>query len=302
MKLITQPEHGIEPILRAVKGATRSIDISIFRCDIKDLERELAAAVARGVAVRALVANTNSGGNKSLRALELRLLGAGVTVARTDDQLVRYHGKLVLIDRVTLFVLGFNFTSADVKSRSFGVRTKKPQILRDVLGLLDADASRSDFQPSAPDLVISPNNARARLTRYLNKTLDTLDIYDAGVTDDRMIELMKRLAARGVTIRIIGKLEKKWHGEDFDVRPFPGKRLHVRAIIRDGRRVFVGSQSLRKLELDERREVGLIVRDREIVKGIRRVFEADWALTELKVEKEADKKAEKKAEKKSEKK
>jgi hypothetical protein len=48
---------------------------------------------------------------------------------------------------------------------------------------------------------------------------------------------------------------------NFDARTFPGKRLHVRAIVRDGRRAFVGSQSLRKVELDERREVGIIIRD-----------------------------------------
>jgi hypothetical protein len=49
--------------------------------------------------------------------------------------------------------------------------------------------------------------------------------------------------------------------------------------VRDGQRAFVGSQSLRKLELDERREVGLIVRARPIVKEIQRVFEEDWAKT-----------------------
>lgn len=279
MKLITQPADGIEPLLRAVKAAKKSIDISIFRCDIKALERELTAAVARGVPVRALIAHTNKGGDKQLRALELRLLAGGVTVARTNDELVRYHSKLLLIDREALFVLGFNFTSADMKSRSFGVRTKKPKILRDVVGLLEADALRQDFCPAAPDLVVSPSNSRARLTRFLSKTKQSLDIYDPGVTDDAIIRQMKELASKNVTIRIIGKLEKKWQGEDFDARPFPGKRLHVRAIIRDGERAFVGSQSLRKLELDERREVGLIVRDRVIVKAIKSVFEADWKLT-----------------------
>lgn len=279
MRLITQPKDGIEPVLRAIKSATKYVDIAIFRCDIKALELELAAAVTRGVAVRALIAHTNRGGDKSLRALELRLLDGGITVARTDDDLVRYHGKLLLIDRATLFVLGFNFTSADLKSRSFGVRTKKPRILRDVVGLLEADAKRGDFTPSAPDLVVSPNNARVRLKQFLRKTKKSLDIYDPGVTDDEMIGLMKELAAKGVTIRILGKLEKKWQGDDFDARPFPGKRLHVRAIIRDGQRVFVGSQSLRKLALDERREVGLIVRDPVIVKGIRHVFEKDWKET-----------------------
>jgi cardiolipin synthase A/B len=278
MKLIIQPDDGIQPVLRAIKGARESIDIAIFRCEIRALEKELAAAVTRGVAVRALVAHTNRGGDVALRALELRLLAAGVTVTRTDNDLVRYHGKLLVIDRAFLYVLGFNFTSSDLKSRSFGVRTKNPRILRDVLGLFDADRTRSEFRATAPDLVVSPQNARRQLTRFLRKTRASLEVYDPGVTDDGMIRLMKELAIKGVKIRILGKLEKKWQGEHFDVRPFPG-RLHVRAIVRDGRRAFVGSQSLRKLELDERREVGLIVRAAPIVKEIQRVFEEDWAKT-----------------------
>ena len=275
MNLITQPGDGIQPILAAIKSARSAVDIAIFRCDLKALEKELAAAVVRGVTVRALVAHTNRGGAKGLRTLELRLLKAGVTVARTDDDLVRYHGKVLLIDRKTLYVLGFNFTSADVKSRSFGVATKSPPVIRDVLGLLDADGSRTTFRPSAPDLVVSPENARARLTQFLRKATTSLDIYDSAVTDDGMIRLMKERVAKGVKVRILGKLEKKWQGKDFQVRPCPD-RLHVRAIVRDGHRAFVGSQSLRKLELDDRREVGLIVRHAATVKDIHRVFEKDW--------------------------
>jgi cardiolipin synthase A/B len=278
MKLITEPDDGIDPLLRAIRSARQCIDIAIFRCDIRAIERELAAAVARGILVRALVAHTNRGGDVGLRALELRLLSSGVTVTRTDDDLVRYHGKLLLIDRVTLYVLGFNFTAHDLKSRSFGVRTKNPKVLRDVLALLDADRMRCDFHPRAPDLVVSPQNARRRLLRFLRRARASLEIYDPGLTDDQVIRVMKELAGRGVRIRILGKLEKKWQGGPFDARPFPG-RLHVRAIVRDGRRAFVGSQSLRKLELDERREIGLIVREAPIVKEIQRVFEEDWART-----------------------
>jgi cardiolipin synthase len=276
VKLIIEPDDGIQPVLRAVKSARECIDIAIFRCEIRALERELAAAAGRGVAVRALVAHTNRGGDVALRALELRLLAGGITVTRTDNDLVRYHGKLLVIDRASLYVLGFNYTSSDLKSRSFGVRTKNPLVLRDVLALFEADRTRSEFRPAAADLVVSPQNARQRLTRFLRKTRISLEIYDPGITDDGMIRMMKELGPKGVRIRILGKLEKKWQGEPFDVRPFPG-RLHVRAIVRDGRRAFVGSQSLRKLELDERREVGLIVRAAPIVKEIQRVFEDDWA-------------------------
>ena len=50
----------------------------------------------------------------------------------------------------------------------------------------------------------------------------------------------------------------------------------MRAIVRDGRRAFIGSQSLRKLELDERREVGIIIRERKVVRKVEKVFNDDW--------------------------
>ena len=90
MKLIIQPDDGITPVVQAVKNAKKTIDIVIFRFDRVELEKSLEAAVARGVVVRALIAHTNRGGEKLLRKLELRLLDAGVTVARTADDLPRY--------------------------------------------------------------------------------------------------------------------------------------------------------------------------------------------------------------------
>ena len=121
MELITQPDDGIDSILVAVEGAKTSIDIMIFRFDLKRLEKAIEAAVKRGVAVRALVAHTNRGGDKTLRKLEQRMLDAGVMVSRTADDLVRYHGKVLIVDQSELFVLGYNFTGIDLKSRSLGV-------------------------------------------------------------------------------------------------------------------------------------------------------------------------------------
>jgi len=100
VKLIIQPDDGLAPLLKAVRKARKTIDIVIFRFDRVELEKALEAAVARGVVVRALIAHTNRGGEKSLRRLELRLLNAGVTVSRTADDLPRYHGKLFVGDDV----------------------------------------------------------------------------------------------------------------------------------------------------------------------------------------------------------
>ena len=47
-------------------------------------------------------------------------------------------------------------------------------------------------------------------------------------------------------------------------------------MIRDGSSAFVGSQSLRRLELDGRREVGILINDTRVVKQLQEVFEEDW--------------------------
>jgi len=56
--------------------------------------------------------------------------------------------------------------------------------------------------------------------------------------------------------------------------------LHTRTIIRDGRQAFVGSQSLRALELDARREIGVIFQDLKVVARLSKTFEDDWGLKE----------------------
>ena len=289
MNLIIQPDDGLAPLLKAVRSAKKSIDIVIFRFDRNELEKAFEAAVARGVTVRALIAHTNRGGEKSLRKLELALLNAGITVARTADDLPRYHGKMMIVDG-TLHVYGFNYTKLDIeKSRSFGVVTKDARLVKEAVSLFEADSTRQPYSPGHDHFVVSPESSRELLTAFIKKARKQLLIYDPKVSDRLILRLLADRARAGVEIRMFGKLGKGASG--IEARKLPDMRLHVRTIIRDGAAAFMGSQSLRKLELDGRREVGLIVTDSRIAKKMQAVFEADWAHTpEAKAEDKADKK------------
>ena len=100
VRCLVQPGDSIQSLLQAISAAKKSIEIVIFRFDRRrEIEKALAGALARGVRVRALIAYTNRGGERNLRELEMRLLAAGITVARTDNDLVRYHGKLMIVDQ-----------------------------------------------------------------------------------------------------------------------------------------------------------------------------------------------------------
>ena len=275
MHLIIQPDAGVAPIVKAIRGARRRIDICIFRFDQLEVEKALAEAVQkRGVIVRALIAHTNRGGEAKLRKLEQRLLDAGLTVTRTADALLRYHGKFLIADDM-LHVFAFNLTKLDIgKSRSFGLSTRDKRTVQEAVKLFEADLARNPYQPARSNLVVSPETSRAMLTAFIKGAKKELAIYDEKISDPAMSKLLKDLAASGVRVRVLGKLK----GPDGAVveRSFKNGRLHVRAIIRDGTRAFVGSQSLRTLELEKRREVGLLINNPAVTRKLMQVFEADW--------------------------
>lgn len=282
MKVIIEPADGVAPLLAAIRNAKKSIEIAVFRFDRKDIETALEAAAAKGVRVTALIAFANRGGEQTLRKLELRFLNAGIIVARSSDDLIRYHDKYIVIDRRVLYMLSFNFTHLDIDhSRGFGIMSTNMSWVREAVKLFRADCTRTAYAPKTETFVVSPANSRKVLGSFLKRAKKQLLIYDPKIADKEMLRILQERAKAGVEIKVIGQLAGR---VPFDVQKLAGTRLHTRTIIRDGRQAFIGSQSLRTAELDSRRELGLIVQDAKAVKILIDTFESDWALTNVKTE------------------
>ncbi len=276
MRLLIQPQDGAAALVRCIEKAKKSVEIVIFRFNRPDIEQALWKAVNRGVFVHALIARTNSGGEEQLRKLEMRLLEHGVTVARTSDELLRHHNKMLIIDRRTLCLLAFNFTYLDIeRGRSFGIITNHVQFVQEAIKLFEADTKRQIYVPGCSSFLVSPANARPGLADFIGGAKTELLIYDPQISDRSMIKLLENKSSAGISIRIIGRVTRQRAG--LCSRKLSGLRLHTRTIIRDRHQAFVGSQSLRQLELDERREAGLIIKDPAVVARLVKIFESDWS-------------------------
>ena len=170
---------------------------------------------------------------------------------------------------------GFNFSTLDIdRSRSFSIATRDARAVAEAAKLFEADNNRQPYVPGKSHLVVSPENARMMLSEFIAGARTELAIYDAKIQDPAMIKLLKERAAKGIRVRVLGSMKGKHPG--IDECKLADLRLHVRAIVRDGTRAFVGSQSLRKLDLDGRREVGLIINNPTVATQILQVFETDW--------------------------
>src|SRR5262249_59037726 len=154
----------------------------------------------------------------------MKLLEDGVTVSRTAADLVRYHGKMVIIDCKILHIYGFNFTGLDMeKSRSFGIVTKNGKLVAEAQKLFTADFDRLPYTPGHDRFVVSPENARDQLARFLRGARPQLLIYDPKGSDDAMPKILMEKKSQGVHVRGIAQVRSKWA---IAGREDTGKTLH----------------------------------------------------------------------------
>jgi phosphatidylserine/phosphatidylglycerophosphate/cardiolipin synthase-like enzyme len=181
---------------------------------------------------------------------------------------------MFIIDGKELFMMAFNFTHLDINlSRSFAISTTQKKVVAEAVKLFECDSKRTPYTAGSDDFIVSPVNARERLVEFIRGAKKQLLMYEMKISDAEFIKLLNEKVSQGVDVRVIGSTTSK--GSALPSRKLQ-MRLHARAIFRDGRAAFVGSQSLRKLELEARREIGLIVHDPKIVKKMVEVFDKDW--------------------------
>ena len=122
MQLIIQPEAGIAPVVRAIRKAKTSLSICIFRIDRGEIEQALAAAVQRGVAVTALIAHTNRGGDNALRKLECQddVLPLFCSISTKEQSACRLTSRASARSLVRILVSGVRHTDPHVKDGKIG--------------------------------------------------------------------------------------------------------------------------------------------------------------------------------------
>ena len=143
MRVIIQPRDGVEPLIEGIGQAKTSVEIIIYQLDRLEIEQALIEAAASGVQVHALITYTNKDDLPEIKRFEKRLTKSGVR-ARSPQKLVRYHCKMMIVDRRRLFLLTFNFASFDIyHSRAFGVITENPAMVAEAIHLFEVDAERT---------------------------------------------------------------------------------------------------------------------------------------------------------------
>jgi cardiolipin synthase len=291
--LIVLPDDTAQPILDALAGARRSLNIRMFLFTDPTLIEAVLAAHKRGVKVRVMLNPARRSGEEENKESRKMLATAGIDVRDSNPEFDLTHQKSMVIDDETGFVESLNWETRDLtETRDYAVVTTKKHEVAEMVACFEADWVRQTFAPH-PDsrLIWCPDNGRERIAAFIDAAKKTLWLQNERYQDTVIIERLVRAANRGVSIHILAKaphslkLEKLVEGVGglrimsdvgAKIHKLKGLKLHAKMILADGERAVVGSINLAPGSFDARRELALEVDSHHVVDRLNKVARQDW--------------------------
>jgi len=261
-RVVTTVDDRKSVIVDTIRNARETIVLSLFRCNDTDIFDELARATKRGVKVEALMTSRAKGGKKKLRKLWDALEAAGVSVHPYTEPVVKYHAKYLVADDGPALVTSLNFTKkCFAKTCDAVVVTHDPAVIHGLRTLIAADRARAPLPDSIPRrLLIGPERARLQFTELFQQAKSSIRLIDAKLSDPDLVTLLNARRDAGVTVHA------------YTSKQLGALKSHGKIILIDDRLAVIGSLALAAISLGFRREVAIMVEDRDAVAEVVRLF------------------------------
>jgi len=299
--LIVEPDDGRTPLLEAINYTDKLIYLTIYALDDATIEAALKAAQKRGVTVEVLYNYYSFSGTERdyVRETMASLEAADIlTKPATSEFYVTHQKTFTLVNTnesqksiVMTFNLQPNYFGG---TRDFGIITTDSREVSEIIKVFEADWNYTKVSPEVDSLVWSNNNSRTKILELIKRATHSIELYNEELKDSECLNALTAEAAAGVTVRVIcASLEGKEGDENRPARKLlnsygakakymPSSYLycHAKMILVDyntsSAEAFIGSENLSSTSLDENRELGIIVKDPEILERLHKVFEIDW--------------------------
>lgn len=277
---VVGPTDLEETLLAAIAGAKSSLDLEIGEIEGKPVLQALAAAKTRGVAVRVVLDAAHLGDAKSA-------LGADVVhEARADLTL---HARVMIVDAKRALVSSATLATASLQTeRTFSTFVEDSNDVAQLRKLVEHDWNASPGSPTyeCTRLLVSPVNARDRVTALVDSAEAKLDFVLGQATDEKIVTAIGARAKAGIHVRALladpvavttnATNATTLGAAGVEVRFF--RKLTLRSTLAISERAaLVGSHMLTAASIDTNREVSVLVSNEAALDAANAAFEADWA-------------------------
>jgi phosphatidylserine/phosphatidylglycerophosphate/cardiolipin synthase-like enzyme len=215
-----------------------------------------------------------------------------VKVKWSDPKFSFMHAKSFVVDDREAVISTGNFPASLVAhERNYVARDDDRADVRVLARIFDADWAGTDPSLTCTRLLVSPVNSKPRLLELLAGARTSIAIETLELADDDLMNAIVERKRAGLDVRVV-LADPAWNKTNHNaaaakalatasipVRYIPKSRMlvHVKSILVDGGRAYLGSENFTTTSLTKNREIGLVVTDETSTRTIGTTFEADFA-------------------------
>lgn len=286
LTLYVQPDDADKLITDTISKAQKEILIESYLLSSPEIISALKDAKTRGVTVKVILEQTPFAAFSLNKKTKPELETASITVQWGHPRFVFTHEKSFSVDQKVVCILTANLTTAAfLKNREYNICSTNQRDISEFVAIFTADWERSSYLATSPNLVVSPDNSRDKLTAFIKSARASLDLEMEVLEDQTILDLLKQ-KSQTIPVRVLlPKLEKiavnksalaALKNSSVAVMILPAPYLHAKLIIVDKVRAYVGSINLTANSLDRNRELGLLISQPNILERLNQTFHLDW--------------------------
>jgi phosphatidylserine/phosphatidylglycerophosphate/cardiolipin synthase-like enzyme len=293
VKIQVQPSDRGAALLAAIRGAKKSVHMTMYLLSNDDVVDALAELKAQGKDVKVVLNKEfppNGGDNTpKYEALKAR----GVPVQWAPSAYPFTHAKTIIIDGEKVIIMTMNLTeSSAATNREYIATDTDPEDVADAERMFDADFNNKVLS-LASKLVVSPQGAnhldpRSHLTMLINSAKTSLDVEVQSLSDPGLVDAIILAHQANVAVRVVINGDNqltpaqrnavdKLKQFGVPVRALERPDMHAKAIVVDEEKLFVGSQNFTATALFQNREVGVVTDDKAEAAKVRAVIAEDFS-------------------------
>jgi cardiolipin synthase len=291
--LVVLPDDSAQPILNAIRGATKSLRVKMFVFSDPTLLKAVIDAHRRGVKVRVMLNPARRSGEAENEESRKTLTEAGIEVIDSNPVFDLTHEKSMVVDDRIAFVKSLNWETKNLtETRDYAVITDHKHEVNEIIDCFEADWNRKSFDPGEnAHLIWCEGNGRNKIAEFIDRAKHTLFLQNERYQDAIIIEHLVRAKERGVKVHVMArpphtlKKEKLVEGvgglrimDDVGIKVHKLKhlKLHAKMLFADRVRAIVGSINLAPGSFDSRRELAIEVNDDDVVERLHKIVHHDW--------------------------
>jgi phosphatidylserine/phosphatidylglycerophosphate/cardiolipin synthase-like enzyme len=285
--ILVEPDgqKGAE-LVNAIRGAKSSVHMTMYLLSSSQVIQALIDQKNAGLDVKVILNQTFPSSGTDNSSSYSQLVNNKIPVVWASKAYTYTHEKCVILDGKQAWIMTMNATnSSPTDNREYLAIDNDAADVAEAESIFEADYAGTSIQPSGA-LVVAPVNARSKIVALVGSATHTLDVEGEEFSDTATANAIASAAKNGVAVRVVVADNSPTASQQSAVATVKAAGaqvvatstpyIHAKAMIADGKTMYVGSANFSGGSLGYNREVGVILSDATEIAKVAAAIDTDF--------------------------